>query len=316
MSDLSNRVILTVAPTGSSTPAAKCPGLPVTPAEIAAETYECWKAGASVVHLHVRDDQGNASMEYEKFRESVALIREKCDIVINMTTAGGFGVPDDERILPLDLIPEMATMDAGSMNVKGDFVFHNSVAFLEKLGRRAQELGIRPEIEVMDTGMVYTALRLIEQGYIKSPPHFQMVLGMENGMAATVENLVYMKNLLPPGATWSAFGVGKAHLTILMATLALGGHVRVGMEDNIYLDAGQKASSNVDFVERTRRIIELNNKRPATPEETRAMLGLRSRQACMDYALQFSARPDRCGGGDGGRYGAAPAAPGDQRGKH
>lgn len=295
MSDLSNRVILTVAPTGSSTPAAKCPGLPVTPAEIAAETYECWKAGASVVHLHVRDDQGNASMEYEKFRESVALIREKCDIVINMTTAGGFGVPDDERILPLDLIPEMATMDAGSMNVKGDFVFHNSVAFLEKLGRRAQELGIRPEIEVMDTGMVYTALRLIEQGYIKSPPHFQMVLGMENGMAATVENLVHMKNLLPPGATWSAFGVGKAHLTILMATLALGGHVRVGMEDNIYLDAGQKASSNVDFVERTRRIIELNNKRPATPEETRAMLGLRSRQACMDYALQFSARPDRCG---------------------
>ena len=295
MSDLSNRVILTVAPTGSSTPAAKCPGLPVTPAEIAAETYECWKAGASVVHLHVRDDQGNASMEYEKFRESVALIREKCDIVINMTTAGGFGVPDDERILPLDLIPEMATMDAGSMNVKGDFVFHNSVAFLEKLGRRAQELGIRPEIEVMDTGMVYTALRLIEQGYIKSPPHFQMVLVMENGMAATVENLVYMKNLLPPGATWSAFGVGKAHLTILMATLALGGHVRVGMEDNIYLDAGQKASSNVDFVERTRRIIELNNKRPATPEETRAMLGLRSRQACMDYALQFSARPDRCG---------------------
>lgn len=295
MSDLSNRVILTVAPTGSSTPAAKCPGLPVTPAEIAAETYECWKAGASVVHLHVRDDQGNASMEYEKFRESVALIREKCDIVINMTTAGGFGVPDDERILPLDLIPEMATVDAGSMNVKGDFVFHNSVAFLEKLGRRAQELGIRPEIEVMDTGMVYTALRLIEQGYIKSPPHFQMVLGMENGMAATVENLVYMKNLLPPGATWSAFGVGKAHLTILMATLALGGHVRVGMEDNIYLDAGQKASSNVDFVERTRRIIELNNKRPATPEETRAMLGLRSRQACMDYALQFSARPDRCG---------------------
>ena len=273
-----------MAPTGSSTPAAKCPGLPVTPAEIAAETYECWQAGASVVHLHVRDDQGNASMEYEKFRESVALIREKCDIVINMTTAGGFGVPDDERILPLDLIP-----------VKGDFVFHNSVAFLEKLGRRAQELGIRPEIEVMDTGMVYTALRLIEQGYIKSPPHFQMVLGMENGMAATVENLVYMKNLLPPGATWSAFGVGKAHLTILMATLALGGHVRVGMEDNIYLDAGQKASSNVDFVERTRRIIELNNKRPATPEETRAMLGLRSRQACMDYALQFSARPDRCG---------------------
>lgn len=294
MSDLNNKVILTVAPTGSSTPADKCPGLPVTPREIARETYECWKAGASVVHLHVRDDQGNATMEYEKFRESVALIREKCDIVINMTTAGGFGVPDEERILPLDLIPEMATMDAGSMNVKGDFVFHNSIAFLEKLGQRTQELGIRPEVEVMDTGMVYTALRLMERGYIQTPPHFQFVLGMENGMAATVENLVYMKRLIPAGATWSAFGVGKAHLTILMATLALGGHVRVGMEDNIYLDVGQKARSNVDFVERTKKLIELTNRQTATPAQTRAMLGLRSRQACMERALQLAC-PEHCG---------------------
>lgn len=294
MSDLNNKVILTVAPTGSSTPADKCPGLPVTPREIARETYECWKAGASVVHLHVRDDQGNATMEYEKFRESVALIREKCDIVINMTTAGGFGVPDEERILPLDLIPEMATMDAGSMNVKGDFVFHNSIAFLEKLGQRTQELEIRPEVEVMDTGMVYTALRLMERGYIQTPPHFQFVLGMENGMAATVENLVYMKRLIPAGATWSAFGVGKAHLTILMATLALGGHVRVGMEDNIYLDVGQKARSNVDFVERTKKLIELTNRQAATPAQTRAILGLRSRQACMERALQLAC-PEHCG---------------------
>ena len=288
MSDLSNRVILTVAPTGSSTPVSKCPNLPVTPQEIAEETYACWQAGASVVHLHVRNDEGQASMEYEKFREAVALIREKCDIVINMTTAGGFGVPTADRILPLDLSPEMATMDAGSMNVAGDFVFHNSIAFLESLGDRTQELGIRPEIEVMDSGMVYTALRLIKQGYIKTPPHFQIVLGMENGMAATVENLVYMKNLLPAGSTWSAFGVGKSHLPILMASLALGGHVRVGMEDNIYLSAGHVASSNVQFVERTRQIIELNNKKAATPDEARAILGLRSRQACMEYARELS----------------------------
>lgn len=295
MNEYGNRVILTVAPTGSSTPHAKCPNLPITPQEIARETYECWKAGASVVHLHVRDDEGNATMAFEKFQESVALIREKCDIVINMTTAGGFGVPDDERILPLDLIPEMATMDAGSMNVKGDFVFHNSVAFLEKLGRRTIELGIRPEIEVMDTGMVYTALRLIREGYIQSPPHFQIVLGMENGMAATVENLVYMKNLLPPDATWSAFGVGKAHFPILLASLAMGGNVRVGMEDNIYLSAGEKASSNVEFVERTRKLIELHGKQVATPAETRAMLGLRTREECMAYASQAAAYRYQCG---------------------
>ena len=275
MNDFKDKVILTVAPTGSSTSRKQTPYVPLTPAEIAEETYLSWKAGASVVHLHVRDDQGGACMSYEKFQETVQRIRDKCDIVINMTTAGGFGVPDDERIRPLDLLPEMATMDAGSMNVSGDFVFHNSIAFLEKLGRRTQELSIKPEIEVMDAGMVYTALRLIDQGYIQRPPHFQFVLGMANGMAATVDNLVYMKNLLPADATWSAFGIGKNHLPILLASIALGGHVRVGMEDNIYLAAGERATSNVQFVERTRKFIELANKSVATPDEVRQMFQLR-----------------------------------------
>lgn len=275
MNDFKDKVILTVAPTGSSTSRKQTPYVPLTPAEIAEETYRSWQAGASVVHLHVREDDGSPCMNYDKFKEAIQRIRDKCDIVINMTTAGGFGVSDEDRILPLDLMPDMATMDAGSMNVAGDFVFHNSIAFLEKLGRRTKELNIKPEIEVMDTGMVYTALRLIEQGYIDRPPHFQFVLGMANGMAATVENLVYMKNLLPPDATWSAFGIGRAHLPILTASIALGGHVRVGMEDNIYLAAGERATSNAQFVERTRKLIELNNKSVATPDEVRQMLNLR-----------------------------------------
>ena len=275
MNDFKDKVILTVAPTGSSTSRKQTPYVPLTPAEIAEETYRSWQAGASVVHLHVREDDGSPCMNYDKFKEAIHRIRDKCDIVINMTTAGGFGVSDEDRILPLDLMPDMATMDAGSMNVAGDFVFHNSIAFLEKLGRRTRELNIKPEIEVMDTGMVYTALRLIEQGYIDRPPHFQFVLGMANGMAATVENLVYMKNLLPPDATWSAFGIGRAHLPILTASIALGGHVRVGMEDNIYLAAGERATSNAQFVERTRKLIELNNKSVATPDEVRQMLNLR-----------------------------------------
>lgn len=275
MNELKDKVILTVAPTGSSTSRKHTPHVPLTPKEIADEVYLSWQAGASVVHLHVRNDDGSASMDYRKFKEAVQRIRDKCDIVINMTTAGGFGVPDDERIRPLDLLPEMATMDAGSMNVSGDFVFHNSIAFLEKLGRRTQDLNIKPEIEVMDTGMVYTALKLLKDGYVARPPHFQFVLGMNNGMAATVENLVYMKGLLPPDATWSAFGIGRAHLPILMASIALGGHVRVGMEDNIYLAAGERATSNAQFVERARKLIEINNKSVATPEETRKLLGLR-----------------------------------------
>lgn len=275
MNELNQKVILTVAPTGSSTSRKQTPYIPLTPREIADEVYLCWKAGASVVHLHVREDDGSASMSYDKFKEAVQRIRDRCNIVINMTTAGGFGVSDEDRIRPLDLLPEMATMDAGSMNVSGDFVFHNSIAFLEKLGRRTQELGIKPEIEVMDTGMVYTALRLIKEGYIADPPHFQLVLGMRNGMAATIENLVYMKGLLPPEATWSAFGIGRAHLPILTTSIAMGGHVRVGMEDNIYMAAGEKATSNVQFVERAKRLIEMNNKSVAAPDEVRRMLGLR-----------------------------------------
>lgn len=278
MSDLKKKVILVVAPTGSTTSRENCPDVPFQPLEIADEVYECWKAGASAVHLHVRDDDGKATMDYDKFEQAVELIRDRCDIVINMTTAGGFGVPDDLRIKPLDLMPEMATLDAGSMNVKGDFVFHNSIAFLEKLGKKTLELNIKPEIEVMDTGMVYAALRLIKDGFIKNPAHFQIVLGMPNGMAATVENLIFIKNLLPKDCTWSAFGIGKAHFPILMATLSLGGNVRVGMEDNIYLDAGVKATSNVQFVVRTKEIIQRINKQIATPDETRKILGLSLKQ--------------------------------------
>lgn len=276
MSDLSNKVILTVATTGSNTSKASAPNIPFTPEEIAEDAYECWKAGASVLHLHVRDDEGNATMSYEKFEEAVKRVRDKCDIVINMTTAGGFGVSNEDRIKPLDLLPEMATLDAGSMNVTGDFVFHNSLKFLEDAANRMKELHIRPEIEVMDPSMIYTALKLVDDGILESPPHFQMVMGMKNGIKATVENLMFMKNILPSDATWSAFGIGAAHLPILMGTLAMDGHVRVGFEDNVYLSRGVKAEHNVQFVERTRRIIELTNKSVATPNEVREMLNLRA----------------------------------------
>ena len=213
-------------------------------------------------------------MDYEKFRQTMKLIRQRCDIVINMTTAGGFGVSNEDRIRPVELMPEMATMDAGSMNVEDDFVFHNSLKFLRDLGTRTKELHIKPEIEVMDTGMVYTAKQLIDEGYIDVPPNFQIVLGMKNGMAATVDNLVYIKNLLPEGSSWSAFGVGKAHLPILLSCLALNANVRVGLEDNVYLSGGVKAKNNMDFVIRTKNIIEELGKQIATPEETRKILEL------------------------------------------
>jgi len=277
VSDLSNKVILTVATTGAWPKKTDTPYVPLQPKEIAEEIYNCWKAGASIAHIHVRDDNDNASMDFEKFRETVELVRAKkdCDIVLNLTTSGGIGLDDEVRMKPFtELKPEMASYDCGTMNWQHSTVFENSPAFLEKLGIRMQGVGVKPEIEIFDVGMIYNALYYAKKGVLKTPLHFQFVLGAAGGMPATVENLVYLKNLIPEDSTWSALGIGKGHLPILYAALALGGHVRVGMEDNILLSKGILAKSNVDFVERTKRSIEAFGKEIATPNEAREILGL------------------------------------------
>lgn len=277
MSDLSNKVILTVATTGAWPKKENTPYVPITPAEIAKEVYGCWQAGASMAHIHVRDDEANASMDYNKFEETVNLIRARkdCDIVMNLTTSGGIGLSDDVRIKPfVELKPELASYDCGSMNWQNNCVFENSPAFLEKLGNTMLEAGVKPEIEIFDVGMIYNALYYLKKGVLKAPLHFQFVLGAAGGMPATVENLVYLKNLIPEGSTWSALGIGKGHLPIMYAALALGGNIRVGMEDNILYGKGQLATSNVEFVERAKRVIEDFGKEVATPDETRQILGV------------------------------------------
>lgn len=277
LSDLSNKVILTVATTGAWPKKENTPYVPVTPAEIAEEVYACWKAGASMAHIHVRDDEANASMDYHKFEETVNLIRARkdCDIVLNLTTSGGIGLADDVRMKPfIELVPELASYDCGSMNWQNNCVFENSPAFLEKLGNTMQEAGVKPEIEIFDVGMIYNALYYLKKGVLKAPLHFQFVLGAAGGMPATVENLVYLKNLIPAGSTWSALGIGKGHLPIMYAALALGGNIRVGMEDNILYGKGQLATSNVEFVERAKRVIKDFGKEVATPGETRQILGV------------------------------------------
>ncbi|MCA5013947.1 3-keto-5-aminohexanoate cleavage protein [Enterococcus sp. S22(2020)] len=275
MIKLKNKVIITVATTGGYTTKEHNPNVPLTPVEIADEVYKCYQAGAAIAHIHVRDEAGNPTMDFEKFKETVELIRSKCDIVINITTSGGTGFNDDERMKPfVELLPEIASYDCGTMNWQHTTVFENNPLFLEKLGKKMQEVNVKPEIEVFDPGMLYNALYYAKKGILKEPLHFQFVLGAPGGIAATVENLVYLKSLLPENATWSAFGIGKESTPILMTTLALGGHVRVGMEDNSYLFKGQLAESNVDFVERSKTLIKELGKEPATPEEARTILGL------------------------------------------
>lgn len=271
------KTIITVAPTGAWPTKEHNPNIPLTPKEIAEDVYECWQAGAGIAHLHMRDDAGKGTMDKEKFGETLARIREKkCDIVVNMTTSGDLNATDETRMAHLiQSKPEMASYDAGTMNWMHSTLFVNHPAFLEKLGHVMGENDVKPEIEVFDAGMFYNAQHYVKQGVIKAPLHVQFVLGAPGGTAATVENLVYLKSLLPPDYTWSALGIGAGHLPIMMTAMAMGGHVRVGMEDNVLYAKGRLAKSNAEFVERTARMVKEANNEVATPTDARAILGIK-----------------------------------------
>lgn len=272
---MEGKVILTVAPTGAWPTKKETPYVPLQPDEIADEVYACYQAGASIAHIHVRDDAGKGSMQFEKFEQTVKLIRERCDIVLNLTTSGDLAATDEERMMPfIGLKPELASFDCGTMNWAHTSVFMNTPSFLEKLGQKMKENNVKPEIEIFDAGMIYNAEYYLKKGVLEEPPHYQFVLGAPGGIGASVENLVYLKSLIPQHATWSAFGIGRMHLPILFATLSLGGHVRVGMEDNIYYSKGVLAKSNADFVNRTKRIVAELGKEIATPDEARKILKL------------------------------------------
>ncbi len=274
---LENKVIITAALTGAMTPKEMNPNIPLTPEEIAEDAYKCWKAGAAVVHLHMRDDEGLGTMDKEKFKKTVELIKAKpdCDVVINCTTSGDNRASYDDRMAHLPYVkPEIASFDAGSFNWMPFGIFDNSPQFLEPLGNTMKEHGVKPEFEIFDSGFMNVVKYYAKKGVLEAPYHYQFVLGVLGGMEASVKNLQYLHEMLPEGATWSAFGLGKQHMPIMYATLALGGHIRVGLEDNVYYSKGQLAS-NVMLVERAARVINEFGKEPATPEEARQILGIK-----------------------------------------
>jgi uncharacterized protein (DUF849 family) len=247
----------------------------MTPQEIADDVYECYKAGAAICHLHMRDDEGNGTMDTGKFEETVDLIKKKCDIVINCTTSGDLNATDESRQAHLRSIrPELASYDCGSMNWMHSSLFINHPKFLEQLGMTMQEAGVKPEIEIFDAGMIYNSLYYLKKGVLKAPVHYQLVLGAAGGSTATVENLVYLKNLLPEGCTWGALGIGKQHVPIMLTTVAMGGHLRVGMEDNVFWSAGVLAESNAQLVKRAADIVRIAGNEVAAPDDAREILGL------------------------------------------
>lgn len=277
MSDLKNKRVITAAITGSWPTREQNPNLSITPEEIAKDVYECWKAGAAIAHIHVRNDDGTPSTDFEKYKETIERIRayKDCDICINITSSGSVGFGDEERIYPLQkLLPEMASYDAGTLNWQHHTIFENHPRFLEKLGTALIESNIKPEIEIFDAGMIYNAIYYMKKGILKAPCHFQIVLGCPGGMTNTVENLVFLKSLIPAGSTWAACGIGSGHMPILMTTIAMGGHIRVGMEDNVMWQKGVLAESNAQFVKRAKELLEMNGLEAATPDEARQIYGL------------------------------------------
>ncbi len=280
MSNLEQKVIITAALTGAVTPRGY--QIPETPEQIAKDAYECWKAGASVVHLHMRDDDGYGTMDAQKFRKTIELIKahKDCDVVINCTSSGAAHPTDEERMEHFKIIDdiEIGSYDAGTFNWMPNVVFMNSPQFLEELGQLYIDRGIKPEIEIFDSGMLGIADYYVKKGKLSSPCHYQFVLGVPGGMPATVENLLYLKNHIPEGSTWSAFGVGAGHLPIMYASLALGGNIRVGLEDNVVYgkdsDGNKIMATNVMLVERAVKAVEVFGKQPATPDEAREILGI------------------------------------------
>lgn len=265
------KTMITASLTGTAT---ESPYLPMTPKAIAEDAIACWKAGASIVHLHMRDDNGVGTMDVERFRETQQRIRDNSDLIINMTTSGEAGAPTERRMEHvLTLRPEMATFDAGSINLSFGGIFDNTATFLTTLGKALIEADIKPEVEIMDLGMLAAVNFYRKQGALIDPIHYQFVLGFFSGAPATPRNLVFLQSQLGRDATWSAFGIGAAHLPILYTALALGGHIRVGLEDNIYYRKGELCR-NVDLVERAARVIREFNNEVATPTEARQILGL------------------------------------------
>jgi 3-keto-5-aminohexanoate cleavage enzyme len=273
------KLIITAAITGSRITRDIAPCIPITPDEIVQSSVECWNAGTAIVHIHVRDPKtGLGTQDVDLFRQVVEPLREKTDLLLCLTTSGipGRNLPIEERLRPLELEPELASFDAGSINLGGS-VFINTPEFLEAAAKGMREKGVKPELEVFDVGMIVTCLRMRDQGYLEEPLHFQFVLGTPWGSPATPKSFLHMYDHIPQDSTWSIIGIGKGHLPMSMMGLIMGGHIRVGMEDNVYYQKGVLGKSNAQFVERIVRIAREYGREVATPGEARGILGLRKK---------------------------------------
>ena len=274
-----DKVIITAAVTGSAPTKEMSPAVPYSPEEIAQAAIDCWRAGAAIAHIHVRDPQtGAPEFRLDLFREVLERIRAESDMVVNLTTSGlhlsgSEAEIIEQRLEPVSLRPEICSLDVGSVNFR-DRVFLNSPNWAETAARQMQAAGVKPEIEVFEVGHIDQALDLIKKGLIDEPPWFQLCMGIKWGIAATPENLLFMKSKLPSQARWSVLGVGRQQLPMIALGILLGGNIRVGVEDNLYLSPGVLAQSNAEMVAQAVNLVKQLQREVATPAEAREILGL------------------------------------------
>jgi 3-keto-5-aminohexanoate cleavage enzyme len=274
---MTDPLVITAAITGSVTSSKDTPNLPTRASDIVDAAVTSWHAGAAVIHLHGRDRDGVPTQDAEVYRELVEAIRDRgCDAVLNLSTGSAGGRAElDDRIGCLDLSPEMATLDCGSMNFGDERVFSNPFAFLRRAAEKMSSYGVLPELEVFDSGMISNARRLIAEGSIQGPGVWQLCLGVKGGAPADIDAFTHLLRRLPEGAFWGALGIGRHQLDINLFTLAAGGHVRTGLEDNIYFRRGELATSNAQLVERIVRFAEEYGRPVASPATARELLGLK-----------------------------------------
>ena len=267
-------LVITVAPVGAEVMPDQTPHLPVTPEQLGETARAVRAAGAAMIHVHCRNDDGSNTHDIARFRAAYDAIRAASDLIVQFSTGGAIGMTPEERAAPLALRPEMATLTCGTVNF-GDDIFKNSFPVMRGILAQMREFGVRPELEIFDLGHLSNAKRLHREGALELPQHVDFVLGVPGGLDAEVEHLVDCVRALPAGCTWSVAGIGRMQLPLATVAVAMGGHVRVGLEDNLYYSKGRLAA-NDELVARVVRIAAELGRPVATPAEARSILKLPS----------------------------------------
>ena len=274
-----DKLIITAAICGAEVTKEQNPAVPYTVEEIVRDAKSAVDAGAAIVHIHVREDDGTPTQSKARFKECIDAIYKVCpDVILIPSTGGAVGMTAEERLQPTELMPEMATLDCGTCNF-GDDVFENTMPMMRAFGKRMMENGIKPEYECFEMGHLETVLNMARKGQVPGAPmQFNFVLGVPGCTGATAQNLAWLVNAIPAGSTWTATGIGRHAFTLAAAAIVMGGNVRVGFEDNLYLERGVLAKSNGELVAKVVRLAKELGREVATPAEAREILGLKPRK--------------------------------------